>query len=606
MLTELPPDFLGTILQLLSFRDLLSLRLTCKKLKECVDSVKVQHLNVFLQTLPHEGKLFHSGEPLIYAESFVAQPEHIGSPEFLDRFRHLKRLTFQQKTIPNFVFDLERDLNCFEQLEHLEVRAFKIEGERLKLPKLRVLLVETIVRTRFVVDCKQLTAIHFIHLPEIVRPRNLKHLSFVEMYKEEFVKFCKKCPNLTRLTLSSHAFDSSLSCIPEKFYSYSELYCVLEEIMHEPESDLEPFPSSELLRAEGLPVPILEHDFEIDERSGLICKNELRCLEIIELNCDHYRVDYLSRFRWIIRGFIPPSRLWEDVGSPGRRVFERLRFYFGSQDLVNDMKFNELARMIDSEFGRTSLNLIELTYSNLERFQRPMEDLIAGLRHISIDKKLNLAEEPLLYRLANLRQLQIKGNLLDASTLNRFTRQFKYLEVLGLADCAIQGEKLALLPNHSLHLLMIENCTCCDLNFLKSFENLKNLYLFKLERQNRFQSTLELRENISAILKSLKYLTTFGQELGTLLIYSKSEIFLSPNVARTLKEMKDFYYFNNFTLKDGVRVNENDINLTNELNALNGTNYSFTSDSIRFRYLEEFFEYAFPAEGRTHTITSPP
>lgn len=529
MLTDLPFELVDAIAQFLGYRDLVSLKLTCKTLQDHVQFVKVRHLNVFIESLPHEGKLFHSDESLIYAESLTACPaEKILSPSFQDRFRHLKRLTIQQKIFPFLVFILEQDINCFEQLEHLELRAFEInEGGCLRLKELRVLLVEMAIPARYVVDCEQLTAIHFTDAPEIVHPNNLRHVSFIdraiEMSKEEFVGICRNCPNLTRLTLSPHTFDSSLSLIGDFPPISSNLYdFLLPWIMHPPDPDM-----------------------------GLICKNQLRCLERIELDSAFYWPSKLSEFRETIRGFIPPSRLWEDVGSPGKEVFERLKFYFGSQDLVNDEKFDELLEAINNQFEEfenpqlnqlKTLNLFELTYSDLAKFQRPMESFIPSLRYISIDKKENLTGESLLYRLANLRQLLINGNRLDESILNQFTRQFKYLELLGLADCVIQGESLVLLPNRSVHLLMIENCTCSDLNFLKSFENVKYLYLFKLELEKRFRfrSILEFRHTFSSILNSLSYLMAFGQETLGILCICFDKFLLSPKIASTIKEMKFF------------------------------------------------------------------
>lgn len=84
--------------------------------------------------------LLHVDEPTVYTESFTASPAKILSPAFIGRFRHLKRLTFQQKLKTCYSFVLERDLNCFEELQHLELRAYEInEGERLRLNELKVL-----------------------------------------------------------------------------------------------------------------------------------------------------------------------------------------------------------------------------------------------------------------------------------------------------------------------------------------------------------------------------------------------------------------------------------------------------------------------------------
>ena len=549
MLSDLPFELVDAIAQFLSYRDLVSLKLTCKNLKEHVDFVKVRYLNVFIDSLPYEGKLFHSDEPISNAESLTASIERVlMSSAFQERFKHLKRLTFQRKPLPYWPFDLEQNLNCFQELEHLELRAFEInEGGCLKLKKLRVLLVETIARARYVVDCEQLTAIHFLDTPEIVHMDNLRHVSFPIMPAEEFFEFCKKCPNLTRISFFIDTFDSSLS---GKYYSSSSysFYYFLSRIMNWPD--------------------------------GLICENRLRNLERIEVDASVYYPVFLRTFKEEKEENIP---LCED-GSPGKEVFKRLKLSVGSQDAINDEKFDELLNVINDQFEEfdqslpprdKKLNLVKLTYSDLAKFQQPMEGLIPGLKHISIDKKLNLAREPLLYRLANLRQLLIKGNKVNETILNQFTREFNYLELLGFTECAIQARNL--IPNHSVHLLMIENCTCSDLNFLKSFENVKQLYLFKLELEKRFRfrSILEFRESFSSILKSLRYLDGLGLETLGKLYICFGGIVLLPEIKSTIAEMK----------KSSL--------LNHDENVVVDHNYLPTHER-EFRNLDEFIEYVFP------------
>ena len=548
MLADLPFELVDAIAQFLSYRDLVSLKLTCKILKEHVEFVKVRCLNVFVDSLPYEGKLFHSEEPIHYAESMTACPKKIFSCAFQDRFRHLKRLTFQQKVqMSHGTFVLERDVNCFQELE---LRAYQInEGGCLKLKKLRVLLVETAEQARYVVDCEQLTAIHFTDIPQVVNPENLRHVSSAMLDDEEFVEFLKKCPNLTRISLSTCIFDSSLPyCSGDNFL----LYRVPVRLMYWPD--------------------------------GLICENRLRFLERIELDASVYYPPFL-------RGLKENISLCED-GSPGKEVFKRLKFYIGSQDAINDEKLDELVEVINDQFEEfknlslrqpdKQLNLVKLTYSDLIKFQRPIEGLISDLKYITIDNKLNLARESLLYRLPNLRQLLIKGNRLDETILNQFTKQFRYLELLGFAECAIRIGDLALIPNHSVHVLMIENCTCSDLNFMKSFENVKNLYVFKLKlgKQFRFRSILEFRESFSSILKSLRYLDWLGLDtLGQLYISNPEMVLFPKKIASTIAEMKQSC----FRLDD----DENDFFVDDWIN-------NHPADEREFMSLDEFIEYVFP------------
>ena len=61
------------------------------------------------------------------------------------------------KTLGSFV--LEREVNCFVELEHLELRAREIDNGGCLM--LRVLLVDTRMPASYLVDCKQLVAFHF-------------------------------------------------------------------------------------------------------------------------------------------------------------------------------------------------------------------------------------------------------------------------------------------------------------------------------------------------------------------------------------------------------------------------------------------------------------
>ena len=540
MLSDLPFEMVDAIAKFLDYQDLVSLKLTCKSLKGHVDFVKVRRLNMFVNSLPYEGRLFHVDEPTVFSEAVIVSLAKIQTPAFRDRFKHLKRLTIQQKNKILGSFILERDLNCFEQLEHLELRACEINaGGRLCLNKLQVLLVETKYPVRYVVDCEQLVAIHLTDLPEIVHPGSLRYASVVDMRLQDFVQLCEKCPNLTRITLSSYLFDSSLPFMSGDFDEMSTLrhLDILAQIFATP----------------------------YEPHALIATRKLLGCLERIDFDVVIYDAPNFQGVRAVIRGFRPPSRLWEDVGSPGREVFERLRFYVGSQDVVN-----ELFEVVHDQFINSAihhLKLINLTYSDLVKYKRPMECLISGLKYILIDRRYDLAREPLLFRLANLRQLKIEDNVLDEVILNQFIGQFKYLEHLSLTECAIQGESLALLPNHSVHMLLIKNCTCSDLNFVKSFKNVKNLLLFELGLEEKFRSIPGSRQSFYSILSSLRFLKIFVHEtLGTLYV-TRDGPFLSPQHGTSWEA----------TIRDGFRDDP-------------------TPDCLRFENLDQFIRYATTTE----------
>ena len=474
---------------------------------------------MFIDALPYEGNLFHVDEPTNYSESLTASPEMILSPAFRHRFRHLKRLTFQQKTCGSFV--LERDVNCFEQLEHLELRVYEInDGGRLRLKKLKVLLIETQKAARYVVDCEQLTAFHFSgRQPAIVYPNSLRHASFdnlehdtssLNFKKDALVKLCRRCPNLTRLTITSDAINTS-TLMPNG------------------------------CRSSMLSVSCFIWIVGSDTLRGLIQQGLLGCLERIDLDLRIYIPYSFSRFRYGLRWLRSGSPSLHPLqGSHAEKVFQKLSVHFGSQDLVNDNNFDELYKTIMDmkQFkksrhkpGLMGLSLNLLHYSDLVTFQRPMEGLIDGLQFLLVDRKVNLARDPLINQLANLRELRIQKNQLDETVLNQFTRQFKFLAILLLDRCKIKSKirapNIDLLPNYSVHFLLIERCTCSNPHFIASFKNAKRLYLLDTELGVRF----------SFILRSLKYLTTFCHSTLGAFIHSGDEFVLSAKKASSIAEM---------------------------------------------------------------------
>ena len=530
MLDDLPAELVDYIAGFVDYRDLVSLKLTCKRLKIQVDSVRVKRLNVFVDALPYTNRLFHLDEPTKDAESLVSSPDNVLSSAFHDRFKHLKRLTVQQKFRSHCSFVLERDLNCFEHLEHLELRAKDInDGGRLRLKELRILLIETEKEARFVADCERLSAIHFVGAqPEIVYQASLKHASFVHFDLRAFVRFCKMCPNLIRLTLttdSSHLFHANL-LRPSR-----DQYLVLHEIGDD--------------RMLGSPID----------------KKELKCLERLEVDLDYYVDQPFEHLRKCVRA----STLLDRASCPqfceaGYDVYCKLSIYFGSQNLIAD-EFDELLEVMHDQFKPSEdprikrLRLYDLDYFDLLKYQGPMSGLIPGLRFLTLNEKVDLGREQPIYKLANLRDLLIRENVLDETVLNEFTRRFSYLTVLTLSWCEIRNEQLDLLPNHSVHLLLLKECTCFDLSFVKSFKNLKTLFLFDTTLSNNFWSFLAARP---------KYLSlVVHAELGAIRFSRSPElIFLSPEKASTVEEM--------------VQNSREDL----------------ASDHIRFENLEALIEYA--------------
>lgn len=250
------------------------------------------------------------------------------------------------------------------------------------------------------VDCEQLAAIHFVSAwPEIVHPASLRHASFVRFDPLDFVKFCKRHPNLTRLTLTT---DSSLFNFCSDLVSSSwNQYDVFRAIRH--------------------------------KESGLIDEDELRCLERLELDLDVYLSYPLDALRDLVRGL--RRGLWSLRRGGGKKVYKRLSLYFGSLNVFTDENYFKLFDSIQNQFESNfykpknscnsatykRLNLYLLTYSDLVKHQVAMSGLIPDLRHLMVDEPVDLSREQPIYKLANLRFLKVHGNVLDRSERNHPT-----------------------------------------------------------------------------------------------------------------------------------------------------------------------------------------
>ena len=148
MIEKLPEVPFLLILRELSFEDRLCLRRVCKKLKALLDGQVFRNLFIFLDCFPFHETLFHTEEPIYYADSCrVPDFNRFILSNYKENLRLLKKLTIFFKG-PYKLMDytdkieldpesLERDsfflevkhleiklnhLNFFEQAEHLEIK----------------------------------------------------------------------------------------------------------------------------------------------------------------------------------------------------------------------------------------------------------------------------------------------------------------------------------------------------------------------------------------------------------------------------------------------------------------------------------------------------
>lgn len=145
---ELPDLVTDLILDQLSYEDLNSLRVTCKKWREIVDQrPKSRAVHLFVQVHPFERKLFHTGELVGHANTYCAsKPDILKSIKFRRQFNELLKLTIYFSRM-DYVIDYKsgyfnvdlNDLNFFEKLVHLEIKNFLLpKNGKLSLANLRI------------------------------------------------------------------------------------------------------------------------------------------------------------------------------------------------------------------------------------------------------------------------------------------------------------------------------------------------------------------------------------------------------------------------------------------------------------------------------------
>ena len=170
-LIELPELVILLISKELSYEDLQSLRVTCKKLKAIVDQRTPQSLHLFVNCYPFERELLHTGELVRYANTFHGRRlEILKSTKFKNQFNGLRKLIIYNIG-PRYgeVMNLN-DLNCFEGLVHLQLERVSIGDGKLNLRNLKIALLENQSHdiTNFELDCPQL---HVLGLVYQTRPK---------------------------------------------------------------------------------------------------------------------------------------------------------------------------------------------------------------------------------------------------------------------------------------------------------------------------------------------------------------------------------------------------------------------------------------------------
>lgn len=150
-LISLPELVIQLIVQRLSYEDLRNLRLVCKKLKVIVDQKTSRSLYLFMNNDLCERRLFHTGELVHYANTFHANELTVlKSIKFKSKFTGLRKLAIYYEkpiTITRLEIVDPNDLNCFQELVHLEVIGPALGNGQLNLRNLEIAFISAVEST---------------------------------------------------------------------------------------------------------------------------------------------------------------------------------------------------------------------------------------------------------------------------------------------------------------------------------------------------------------------------------------------------------------------------------------------------------------------------
>lgn len=225
---EMPELVFRHISQHLSYEDLQNLRATCKALRQIVDQRTARSLHIFVDEYPYERELFHTGELVSYANTFqVSELNILKSAKFRHQFSGLLKLTIDYRLTwpwPDYKsVDLD-DLNCFQELVHLELISLSMKTGKLSLKNLKIaLFLHTIHVTRtlgenmgpvhFELDCPQLEVLSLgsVTQPSLtnetslsVRHLYIQHGGLRTINQTYLFDLCTKLQRLSSICFDGH------------------------------------------------------------------------------------------------------------------------------------------------------------------------------------------------------------------------------------------------------------------------------------------------------------------------------------------------------------------------------------------------------------------
>ena len=466
VIVEFPELAIWLICDQLSYEDLQNLRATCKQLKEIIDQRPYQSLHLFLGSYPCERELFYTGEMIFYAHTLhISNPRILKSIKFQKQFSDLRKLTIHTSWSSKEWVDLN-DLNCFQELVHLEVDCYKIE----------------------ILDCK-------------LSWRNLKILLLGIAEGDDVTTFVLDCPRLEVLDLYAgnqpRLTPATISSLKQLFIEYasgSETYLMilygnlkkLTTISFTTDSDLNDF-VLDLMEGKVYLPSLKKIDWEVEGRFSnitLLVRNLVNLKNRphtkhyeVQINRKAISLDQLIELRNVLDKLVPP----EDP-----------------EDLDHCLDWRVLYTELLQTFTENPI---------LHWFLATVDTLVLNSSEdVTLSKKL-------IGKLRNLNYLQLeKGITLDDQFFGCILQTCRKVWHVRIY-CAVSNDQLNRMPNY---FQALENLSFADdfapddlndLDFLAKFKNLKDLYVnFDLDR-----------EKLSFLLKNCNHRENFSLEFSPIL-----------------------------------------------------------------------------------------
>lgn len=183
MLDLLPDELLDRIFHRFPLGEIIALRRVCKKFRDVIDfQMRFRELAIFVGQSPFDETLFYSGEYIDLSRQAIRTDSlaFLREEYFKSKFKNLEKLLlFVNQNLRLQVQLDECGLNEFDALVHLEIHhVLSIDG-RLKLPALRTLSVDTILKCEFELDCPSLLALNLdgeAAIAHLTQPQSVRYL----------------------------------------------------------------------------------------------------------------------------------------------------------------------------------------------------------------------------------------------------------------------------------------------------------------------------------------------------------------------------------------------------------------------------------------------